>query len=252
MSLPNGFIAYRGPSLLNGAPVVCVVIRESVNAKTGNVAQAYILAAHDRPVVALRDGTDEAICGDCKHRAVYAGTCYVVVRQGASVVWKNLEHGSYPDFSHCPDLVSELLRGRHMRLGAYGDPAAVPVQVWRDLTSALAGWVGYTHQWRRADAQELREFCMASVDSPRELDLARALGWRTFRVRTPDEPIARREAMCPASEEGGNKLTCVTCGFCDGTHRGRSGGAAILLHGNHLRDREQRFLASRGEKALPA
>jgi hypothetical protein len=132
-----------------------------------------------------------------------------------------------------------------MRLGAYGDPAAVPSAVWRVLTSKLEGWVGYTHQWRQVWAQALRDYCMASVDTSAERALALAMGWRPFRVRTIDEPLERREARCPASEESGFKLTCSTCGFCNGAGSGRRGGVAIQLHGNHMRERAERFRAAR-------
>lgn len=241
-SLPNGFIVYRGPSLLNGAPIVAIVIVHSQNTKTGDLAQTYILAdGGERPTDALRSGGDAAVCGDCKHRPVNAATCYVVVRQGATRVWLSLHAGLYPDLSHCVDIAAELLADRRVRLGAYGDPAAVPVDVWRELTAHLSGWVGYTHQWRESSAQPLRDFCMASVDTPSERDLALAMGWRTFRVRRHDEPVGRTEATCPASDEAGFKLTCATCGFCNGSGGGRRGGAAILLHGNHMRVREQRF-----------
>lgn len=242
MSLPNGYIIYRGPSLLNGAPIVAVVIAMSTNPKTGPMSQAYILADNgDRPVEATQNGADVSICGDCKHRPRAAGTCYVVVRQGATRVYKSLTEGRYADLSHCPDLAAEILAGRHMRLGAYGDPAAVPATVWMEFVASLSGWVGYTHQWRNPVAQPLRALCMASVDTASERDLAIAMGWRPFRVRRADEPVARTEAVCPASEEGARKLTCTTCGYCNGTGGGRRGGVSILLHGNHMRDREQRF-----------
>lgn len=250
MRLPNGFIIYRGPSLINGAPIVAVVIAHSTNEKTGDVAQVYILADDgERPVEASQNGSDASICGDCKHRPTLAGTCYVVVRRGPTRVWMSLQDGRYPDLSHCVDLASDLLAGRRARLGAYGDPAAVPVAVWAELTAQLAGWVGYTHQWQARYAQPLRAYCMASVDSPEERALAHWMGWRTFRVRTADEALLTRESVCPASDEGGRKLTCSTCGACDGSSRDRRGGIAIILHGNHMRDREKRFRTAREASA---
>lgn len=250
MKLPNGYVIYRGPSLLNQAPIVAVVIASSANAKTGDMAQTYILPdSGARPVEAIRSGADESVCGDCIHRPRNAGTCYVVVRQGATIVWQSLHEGRYADLSHCVDIASELIGGKMIRLGTYGDPAAVPVSVWRELLMSVAGWVGYTHQWQRAEAQPLRDICMASVDSAREMDLARAMGWRTFRVRTSDEPLQARESICPASAEAGHKLKCATCGACDGAHKSRQGSIAIVLHGNHPRQREERFTEARGVSA---
>lgn len=233
MSPLNGAVIYRGPSLLTDAPIVAVCILRSYNEKTGpSSAQTHILPDGDeRPTLAIRTGADAAVCGDCIHRPLNAGTCYVVVRQGPTVVWDALQRGLYPDFSDCVDVVSECLRRRVVRLGSYGDPAAVPARVWRDLTRVAGGHVGYTHQWREPHAQELRELCMASVDSASEMDLARAMGWRTFRVRLPGDPLREREAVCPASAEAGHKLTCSTCGACNGA-RGRRGSIAIQVHGN--------------------
>lgn len=246
MKLPNGYVIYRGPSLLNGAPIVAIVIASSMNAKTGNLAQTYILPDNGmRPVEAIRSGADDAVCGDCMHRPRNAGTCYVIVRQGATNVWLAWQDGRYADMSHCVDIAAEILDGRMVRLGTYGDPAAVPVETWRELLAHVAGWVGYTHQWQRNEAQPFREICMASVDSPREADLARAMGWRTFRVRTADEPLQSKESVCPASAEAGHKLKCATCGACDGAGSGRHGSIAIQLHGNHPKQREERFAEAR-------
>lgn len=250
---PTGYLVYRGPSLLNGAPIVAVVITKSDNTKTGNIAQSYILAdGGERPTEALRSGGDAAVCGDCKHRPAHAATCYVVVRQGATRVWQTLRDGLYPDFTRDVDVIGQVLYGRMLRIGAYGDPAAVPVQVWRDLTHALKSWIGYTHQWRAPLAQSLRDLCMASVDTPAESDLARSMGWRPFRVRLPEEPLLARESVCPASEEGGYKLTCETCGACNGNATGRRGAVSIVLHGNHAARRQMRFLRSRTEEAVAA
>jgi len=94
---------------------------------------------------------------------------------------------------------AEILRGRTVRLGAYGDPAAVPFQVWQALLAYAAAWTGYTHQWRRAP--ELAAYCMASVDTPGERAEARFLGFRTFRVRAAGQAVETREVVCPASAE---------------------------------------------------
>jgi hypothetical protein len=53
------------------------------------------------------------------------------------------------------------------------------------------------------------------------------------------------EILCPASEEAGKKLTCETCGACNGTATGRKSSIYIPLHGSsavkansgHLEDR---------------
>lgn len=251
MTPVNGFVIYRGPSLLNGAPIVAVCILRSYNEKTGpSSAQTHILVdGPERPTLAMRTGADAAVCGDCKHRPLKAGTCYVVVRQGPTKVWDALQRGQYPDLSDCVDVVSECLRRRVVRLGSYGDPAAVPARVWRELVSVSAGWIGYTHQWRAPHAQGLRDLCMASVDSVGEMAAARHMGWRTFRVRLPDEALQAREAVCPASAEAGHKLTCSDCRACNGGGSGRRGSISILIHGNHKERRASRFAAFQSAEA---
>lgn len=239
----RGYIIYRGPSLLNGKPIVAIALVASNNSKTGDMGQTYILADDgSRPTEAMRNGADESICGDCKHRFANLRTCYVVVRQGATIVWQALQRGAYPDKSDDPLFVSYALSGRMVRLGTYGDPAAVPVSVWQALLTKVSGWVGYTHQWRLLKAQSLRDICMASVDSPEEMSVAHSMGWRTFRVRTRFEPLEPRESVCPASNEGGHKLTCETCRACNGA-QGRRGNISIIVHGNHPEHREARFAA---------
>src|SRR4051812_12171699 len=78
---PQGVIIYRGPSRLNGKPIVVVATglsRCSKNGKTGEMVQVFILADGVKPHIGVFQGKDEAVCGDCPHRYVDgAGTCYV-------------------------------------------------------------------------------------------------------------------------------------------------------------------------------
>ena len=69
--LPNGAIIYRGPSLLDGAPIVAIVIglaTDSANVKTGAMLQSYILRDDMHPLDAIASGADYSICGDCSAR----------------------------------------------------------------------------------------------------------------------------------------------------------------------------------------
>lgn len=228
----RGHILYRGPSQLTGEPIALVALASSLNEKTGDVVQTYILLDTDeRPTHALRSGHDDAICGDCKHRPVHAGSCYVVVRQGATKVWQQLRGGWYPDARPYLNELGYVVGGRIVRMGTYGDPAAVPIEVWRTVLSQAKGWIGYTHQWHMEVAQPLRMYCMASVDTATEKAAANARGWRTFRVRLDTDSLLEREAICPASDEGGHKLQCTGCGVCDGALSGRRGNVAIIVHG---------------------
>lgn len=232
-----GHILYDGPSLIDGTPIVVLSpSRPSTNSKTGAMLQTYILCRDIHPLGALRSRTDYAICGSCPnrpslHRLNRQPTCYVNVGQGPSACWLSYRRGSY---SPAPSLPLLGLR-QHVRLGTYGDPCAVPIDVWSRLLSRATGWTGYTHQWQRPMAEPYRHLLMASVSSPIEADLAHSLGWRTFRIRTPDTPILPNEFTCPASFEAGRRLTCLQCLACSGTRRGtlspRAASVCILPHG---------------------
>lgn len=241
---PRGYLIYRGPSRLTGEPIIAVAIAHSNNEKTGDLVQTYILTDTVRPTGALMNGADEAVCGDCKHRPLKAGGCYVVVRQGSMRVWLAYRAGRYPDLTGMPWLISDLMVGRVIRLGTYGDPAAVPLDVWTSLVKRAAGWIGYTHQWHREEAQDYRSICMASVDTPGEKVAAIAKGWRTFRVRMQNEPLEPRESVCPASEEAGHKVQCIACQACNGA-QGRKGNIAIVVHGAAALNAAIKFKRSR-------
>jgi len=195
-------IIYKGVSLLDGSPIVA----------------------------AIKTGLDAGICGDCRHRGDGTGkgrTCYVNVGQGALAVYKAFTRGRYPVADDLP----ALGRGRIIRLGTYGDPAAVPVEIWQGLTREALAFTGYTHRWKQSDT--LRGLCMASVDSEQEAKEATAKGWRYFRVALPAH-VAKigNERTCPASKEAGQLTTCADCRACNGTATNRKASIVIQAHGS--------------------
>jgi hypothetical protein len=226
----SGAVIWEGSSPIDGAPIVAIVVWHSRNAKTGDMSQTFILRSDMKPTDGLANGEDASICGDCKHRGSVDSprTCYVEVGKSVNAVYKCYAAGNYPTVS--PGDASSILRGRAVRLGAYGDPAMVPASVWDSLVSRASGYTGYTHQWRTASSH--RHLCMASVDSPAEHLEAQAQGWRTFRVRKESEEILPGEAVCPASAEGGNRTTCDRCRLCSGAkgRRGLCSGITIYEH----------------------
>ena len=226
----NGAILYRGHSELDGAPIVVIATglsKASNNAKTGDMIQTWIMREDIAPHEAIKTGADSSICGDCPLRGTGGKErgCYVVVHQAPLVVWKAYHRGNYPELS-----LSEIKAAganRAIRLGSYGDPAAVPVAVWKVLTADAKVWTGYTHQWREND--NLQGLCMASADSEQDRDDAVARGWRTFRVKTDDMPMMPNERVCPATTVG---LDCATCGACKGNASGNTGTIVINVHGS--------------------
>lgn len=223
--MPNGLILFEGPSQLDGSPIVCIatgIDHPSANHKTGPMVQTWILRRDVPPDEAAMDGSDSAVCGACPLRGVVTKlpngelvnrfrSCYVFVGQAPTAVWRAYKRGDHGPFE------PSKLAGRFIRFGAYGDPCAVPLSLWRDIAAVAAGHTGYTHQWRDRAFQWYRSLLMASVETEEDAALARLNGWRTFRAAVHGSIPMAGEFHCPASKEQGYRLTCEECGACDGT-----------------------------------
>ncbi len=247
---PNGVVLYEGPSMLDGAPIVVIASglrADSDNGKTGAMIQTFIMRQDVNPVDALKTGEDASVCGSCIHRPLLADQtgdprCYVVVFQAPRSVWDCWKRGGY---RHATEADRIMLSGRSFRFGTYGDPMAVPLAAW---PVAPGRRTGYSHQWEDDSCQtsEYKKLLMASVDSGSEYMRARANGWRSFRVESnPYNPMMPGEVVCPASEEGGKRATCDTCGLCSGNRwegRGRvPASVRILDHSTAGRARNRRL-----------
>jgi hypothetical protein len=239
----NGIILWEGKSKLAGhrevdIVVIAVGLNDSKNRKTGNMLQTYILLRDVSPVEAIKLGFDGAICGKCVHRGDdgFSGrTCYVNVGQGVTSVWLCFQRGNYAKVQSTEE-IREVGAGRMVRLGTYGDPKAVPAEIWEALLSRSKGHTGYTHQWESARGARWQRLVMASADTPNDATMAHAKGFRTFRVNR-DGVKAKGEVICPASEEAGKKLQCDTCGACNGTATQRKGSITIKAHGSQVSER---------------
>ena len=221
--------------MLDDAPIVVAALESDANRKTGRMLQTYIMRADQSPLDAVRTGADASICGDCVHRGDGAGkerTCYVTLMHGPRAVHDGIARGIYAEPRDQMNAARDMGKGRMVRMGTYGDPAAAPLWVWYALTQDALGWTGYTHQWRSVRVQGLRDICMASVDTEREAREAQALGWRTFRVTTANDAPMAGEVLCPASAEAGRKLTCKQCRACSGAATSRRGSIYIPAHGS--------------------
>lgn len=222
--MTSGLIFYEGPSQLDGSPIVCIATgldHPSANHKTGPMVQTWILRSDAPPDEAAVTGADSAVCGDCPLRGVVTKldngepvnrfrSCYVFVGQAPVKVWQAWRGGEYQ-----PGRLTDLA-GRFVRIGAYGDPCAVPLPVWSEVAAVAAGHTGYTHQWRQRQFQGYRSLLMASVESEADGRVARAMGWRTFRAAVHGSMPQAGEFHCPASKEQGYRLTCDQCRACDG------------------------------------
>jgi hypothetical protein len=231
--MSNSLILYRGPSMLDGAPIVVVVSglrKKSDNSKTGNVLQTWIIRDDMSPIDALRSGDDVSICGLCPHRGINGQerSCYVdIIKGGPTSIYRTLAK-----YETATDIAS-LGRNRVVRLGSYGDPAAVPLHIWHALVSECEAHTGYTHQWKTyADKPALAALCMASCDNVVQALEAIAMGFRPFRVRRESDPVMPREVVCPASKEAGYKTTCSLCRACGGTSAKAKAPIVIAAHGS--------------------
>ena len=223
---PTGLIMYEGASMLDGAPIVVVATLASANAKTGDMVQTWILRTDLAPVEAVKSGQDAAICGACPHRPSLNGACYVNVGQAPSSIYKSFLKGNYAKFNAVDH--AHLLQGRAIRFGAYGDPAAAPVNVWAEMAALASLTTGYTHQRaHKAFNSALLDYVMLSADTPRQALAAHAQGLRTFRVRTEDSPLLPNEIECLSDSRG---LNCIDCGLCDSA-TAEQVSIAVTIHG---------------------
>ena len=242
----DGIILWQGKSLIDNQRIVCIATGlsiKSANTKTGSMIQTWIIRRDIDPMLARRLGEDKSVCGNCKHRE--QSTCYVNLCHGPINIFKAFHDGKY---SHFQTEDIELFKNRSLRIGSYGDPAAVPFEIWNYLSPHVKNFNGYTHQWKTCD-QRLKHFCMASVDSIKgyynEYGEAKKRGWRTFRIRTADDDkIMEDEFICPASKEGGQKTVCEKCGACGGLSSTSRKNPVIILHGDGIADwRLKRYTA---------
>jgi len=217
------------------------------------MAQTYILRSDIDPITASRHGDDYSICGDCKHRGTpnpnkskgWADdrACYVNLIHGPNQVYKAFKAGKYPSVSMSPYSLPQTLTilgcDQIIRIGSYGDPLAVPHDVWASLTRKAETWTGYTHQSETNPDNRTINLCMISVDNKAEYHRAQSKGLRTFRIIPYQEykefghdSIMPNEILCPASKEAiiEKSITCSECKLCKGqTIKAKS--IAIVAHG---------------------
>ena len=229
--LVSSGIIYQGPSLIDGAPIVVIATYSKRNKKTGLMVQTYIIRADMNPLEASKTGADVSICGTCQHRGIPTTdpvakqakkrTCYVILGQGVLVTYKAFLRGVYK-----PQDAASIGRGRMVRVGTYGDPAAVPGEVWDALLSEAAGWTAYSHQ-----AGYRPGMAMQSADTYAQALAFWEAGARTFRVvQDVAEIDLAREVMCPASKEAGKRTTCEACKLCAGLATRSPKSVAIVQH----------------------
>lgn len=317
-------IIWEGNSLINGEPVVVIGLPGS-NPKIGKMLCVHILCQNVAPEVAVFEGMDDTICGDCRFR-VPIGTarklhdtakminnsnpqsfaeqladeslikregelfeeakaerlCYVRLssmnddfgpkadeEMGPSEIWRAWKAGEFKNQNFREDWEAHIDMTVHkgmwwnyigpltVRIGSYGDPAAVPTRVWEELVKNARNFTGYTHQWRPKTCPEcygsglaesetkhaansliefiprcencngsgqvdlcdpkLKKYCMASVDTEEEREEANRLGWRGFIVAPADVDVSLLGDDVLCPMTAGKNVTCDKCHMCQGT-----------------------------------
>ena len=223
-----GFKLWEGASLLTGEPIVVIVTMGGNNPKTDNdfrsMVQTWIMLRDTPPHEAVKSGDDAGVCGNCIQRPSVGGACYVKTFQAPLSIWRAYKRGNYNNVINL-----ESLRGAELRLGSYGDPSAVPFDIWRNLIDKVQPrlMTGYTHQMsHKAFDKRMAEVCMISADTPKVALKAHAQGFRTFRMTTDTKQLLPNEIICPNDTDG---VKCIDCGLCDGA--GDKPNIAILAHG---------------------
>ena len=244
----SGFILYEGKSLLGGGDIVCVAVLSSRNIKTGDMVQVYIIPKDESPLDAVKNNRNSMACGTCPLQGEYKNgksvnrVCYVNLGHGPRSVYESYKKGLYPKYVR--RIHECLIEGRTIRIGTYGDPAAIPVRLVKYLANISGGWTGYSHQmfWVK-HAEQLAPYLMVSCHTPAQLAEARRRGWRAFATIPEGGKIPERAVECPHYTHG---VQCSSCLLCDGTNK-KAKDVYVIAHakvGTNL----PKVIAAQGEK----
>ena len=205
-----------------------ILVYQSLNRKTGNIPQVYILCK-DVPVGAYSRLETKAVCNDCplQKKPAGCGSCYVATHRGPRVVYEAYKGGLYQSIP--VRMVADVLP-KVVRVGAYGDPLAVPASVWAELKESFKYVLGYTHSWRDKPI-EARHW-MASCHTVEDIQIANALGLSTFTAVTEQkniQKVPKRRRLCNNVKES---MQCAQCRLCRYT-KGEPVNVYIPVHGGH-------------------
>jgi len=234
-------ILYEGPSAFDHSPVVVIATgydKKSKNPKTGTMIQTWIIRSDINPYQAVKTGADASVCLNCPQRWNTGGGCYVNIARAPLNVFKKYKRGGYKKLSELKDIKS-FGKDYNIRIGSYGDPAVIPIEIWESLVSEANMYTGYTHAWRSLRGKEWKNILMASVDRQHDVIVANMLGWRTFRTGAVRQ---KNEMTCPASKEAGYKMTCMDCNSCDGSKASGLSSKNVVINVHGIKENNARRL----------
>lgn len=177
-------------SLFDQQPVLVLAsgFKLGANSKVGSqVIQIFYLRADIHPYEATVSGADYSVCKDCPLKPTNGKVCYVGTYYLGNM-YEAYKNGVYPQLSQAH---LQWMRdyGKVLRLGGYGDPVSVPIEVVQPLIDAAAATLGYTHQWRAPLAIPYKTYLQASVESPEEAADAAKMGWKYYRLKLEDDGV---------------------------------------------------------------
>ena len=152
------------------------------------MVQTYILNDNGLdPMLNNKLGNDYSICGNCKHRGealtpahpdygkykmAKGRTCYVALVPRRFDRLETLPKRRYPT-AQGHAAIAALGAGRMVRIGTYGDGAAVPSYIWDSLLSEADGHTGYSHQSDLVEVDPMLYMISADTETQARQSLAR-------------------------------------------------------------------------------
>ena len=214
----------KGMILSDYKNIVSIVTFKSNNVKTGDMAQIWIMRNDIDPVQAIKENKDDVICFDCPHRK--NRSCYVNAGQAPLQIYRSYKKGIYESLNL--DKLSQALKFKSVRFGAYGEPILIPLKIVKHIINSAMSYTGYTHQWHNPKYKDYAPLFMASIDSDKQLKQTIKNGLRSFRVSNNDL-ISNNEIICPNITKG---ITCNACTLCDNQGRHKNAKSIVVpVHG---------------------
>lgn len=251
----NGRIIYKGPNHMpggNGEEIIAIMTFGSKNMKTGDLWTVFYFPSSVLKIPMqdgnllkfIQSGGDQGVCIGCIHGSKGDGDCYTFLglNKGPARMIQSLQarinrgENVFLDPMALTNLLEEWKP--MVRLGGYGDPVSMPLDLLELIVEKAGSIVGYTHTWNRMNDPIQRakyaRFLMASVDTEMQAVYAQAKGWRTFRVGQKGQKMMKSEFNCPASKEMkakiGKTILCNQCKKCNG-NLSVAKNVFILSHG---------------------
>jgi len=214
----NGFILWADWN------TVAIATTKSINSKTGDMVQVWILDRNLHPVESIQTGKDALHqCAGCPFAS--GKGCYVAPMP-LMAIWAKFQRNDYPSLVFNSLEWNEFWAGKAVRFGAYGNPSMIPLAIVESIAALALKYTGYFHNWKEMSAPEARaygRFFMASAE-PWNMRKANRLGLRTFTVFPEGVQPESAGIECLADSKG---LTCAECGLCDGTARSAKRSKAL-------------------------